>query len=48
MDEPKINAKISSLKKPRIFLKILEVNKYVKLKIESVRLDLGLATIYTI
>ena len=44
IDEPKTNAKINSLKKPRIFLNILEINKYVKLKKEKVKLDFMLDT----
>ena len=44
IDEPKINAKINSLKKPRTFLKILEVNRQEKLKREKVRLDFLLDT----
>ena len=44
IDEPKINAKINSLKNPRIFLKIFEVNRQEKLKNEIVRLDFVLDT----
>ena len=44
VDEPKINANINYLKKPRTFLKILEVNRQEKLKKEIVRLDFMLDT----